>query len=391
MEVPSTSPMAQRLSSIAERLLPPSISRSGEYYLRGHLLLALLLLNITFCFLTIPVYLILIGFNSVLFPIAMAVDIICLAGYLLALYILIKRGNFALSAHITFGVLLAVNMLATQLSGGFIESPVPQLTLFTPIFAFVLFGMKRGIVWLAITVLLCLISLVLSHYGLLSYQFIPEQQTRQTLEIICFFVLIFMGTTGLVFYEWMYRDLQNKLKEERDSYVYQASHDMLTGLPNRFQFFEYFERTLARARRHKQSFALGYIDLDGFKPINDNFGHHTGDVILETIAQRLNDVIRGEDMVARFGGDEFTLLLPDITDRSAGDTVLKRINEVLAKPIVADEQTHRVTASIGVALFPGDGDSVDELCRNADIALYRAKKKNNTYCFYDEIAVPAQA
>ena len=113
-------------------MLPLRLRNSGEHYLRGYLLLALLCLNISFCFLTVPVYIWLIGTDSPAFLLAMAVDVACLLGYLLAFYILIARSNFALSAHITFGVLLAVNMIATQLSGGFLESPVPLLTLFTP-------------------------------------------------------------------------------------------------------------------------------------------------------------------------------------------------------------------------------------------------------------------
>lgn len=388
MDSPTIPSLGQRLANFFSLVLPLQLRNSGEHYLRGYLLLALLCLNISFCFLTVPVYIWLIGIDSPAFLLAMAVDIVCLLGYLLAFYILIARGNFALSAHITFGVLLAVNMIATQLSGGFLESPVPLLTLFTPIFAFVLFGMGRGLVWLVITVALCIGSIILGHYDLFSYQVIPDQETLKTLEVICFFTLIFMGTTGLVFYESMYRDLQSKLKRERDSFAYQASHDMLTGLPNRFQFFDYFERTLVRARRQRQSLALGYIDLDGFKPINDNYGHHTGDAILETIAQRLNEVIRGEDMVARFGGDEFTLLLPDVATPEATTSVLQRVIEALAKPVVVDNISHQVTCSIGVALYPKDGDDVDELCRKADAALYRAKEKKNRHCFYEEL--PAQ-
>lgn len=375
----------ERLTRTADRLLPDSIVSNRDEYLRGYLLLALLLLNMSTCLLTVPIYHRMVGFDSPATPIAAAITATCLLLYIYAYWLLTRKGLFLHSANITFATLLAVNLMATQLTGGFIQSPVPQLTLFTPVFAFVLFGMRLGLVWLLITVGLCLLSVLLATDGRFSAQLIPDQADRDALKVMFFFALIFMGTTALIFHELMYQNLQKKLEEERDSYVYQASHDMLTGLPNRFQFFEYFERSLALAKRRHSTLALGYIDLDGFKPVNDTYGHHAGDLILETIAQRLNRIIRSGDMIARFGGDEFALLIPQVEHMEAVEAVVKRIIETIALPVDIDGETLRVTCSVGIALYPDSGSELDDLCKKADLALYSAKEQKNAYSFYQPL------
>jgi len=373
-----------RLIQFADKRIPAEIRDNPDTYLRGYLLLALILTNITLCFLVIPLGGYLLGYGSAEFRIGLVVDAFCLTGYTAAYYTLVVRRRFYLAAHITFGFLLAVNTASIQLTGGFVASPVPQLTLFTPIFAFVLFGMRGGLFWLTATTLLCLMSLAFSLNDAFSIQLIEQTEHRELLSILFFFLLIIMGTAGLVFYDLMYQNLQRRLQSERDSYVYQANHDMLTGLPNRFQFFDYFEKMLARAKRSKGTMALSYIDLDGFKPVNDNFGHHVGDAILEAVAQRLQAITRTDDMVARYGGDEFVLLLPDVTDRDVVAKVIARVVDTLQHPIEVDGIRHRVTASAGISLYPEHARTVDSLCRNADIALYKAKETNNTYCFFED-------
>ncbi len=373
-----------RFIRFADRRIPADIRDNPDFYLRGYLLLTLILSCMAICLMVVPLGGHMLGYGSTEFKVGLAVVLFCFSGYLSAYYVLSWRGNFKLAAHITFGFLLSVNITATQLTGGFVDSPVPQLTLFTPLFAFVLFGLRGGLAWVCATVMLCTLSYVLSRHDAFSIQLLKQADQRAFLEVVFFFLLMFMGVVALVFYELMYQNLQRRLQEERDSYQYQAHHDMLTGLPNRFQFFSYFEQALASAQQRKSTIALSYIDLDGFKPVNDSYGHHVGDALLEAVAHRLQAITREDDMVARFGGDEFVLLLTDVTDQQIVAKIVERVVHTLQHPIEVDGIRHRVTASAGIATFPKDGRTIDSLCRNADAALYIAKESNNTFCFYEE-------
>ncbi|MDQ6777760.1 MAG: EAL domain-containing protein [Actinomycetota bacterium] len=155
---------------------------------------------------------------------------------------------------------------------------------------------------------------------------------------------------------------------------HQSMHDALTGLPNRALVIDRAEQMLVRARRVETPVAALYVDVDGFKHINDSFGHAAGDELLRVVAERLGQIVRGSDTVGRLGGDEFVVLLQDLTFDAGPELVAERICEVLRQPMDLygdDERSVTVTASIGVAL--GQRDSADELLRDADFALYEAK------------------
>jgi diguanylate cyclase (GGDEF)-like protein len=154
---------------------------------------------------------------------------------------------------------------------------------------------------------------------------------------------------------------------------HQAFHDRLTGLPNRALLLERLQQTLIAATRRKASFALAFIDLDQFKPINDSAGHEAGDVVLREIAYRLRQCVRESDTVARHGGDEFVLLLLDSTE-SGLQRVASAILQAVAQPINWQNNQFTVSASIGFAVFPRDGKDVKELLDAADAAMYRAKQ-----------------
>ncbi len=162
-----------------------------------------------------------------------------------------------------------------------------------------------------------------------------------------------------------------KKAEEQISYL--AYHDALTGLSNRKAFYERLHIELERSLRTGNKAAILFLDLDGFKLINDNYGHEAGDFLLKEVAGRLKDILREIDTVARMGGDEFTLLLTDINDRSKAEVVANKIRESVGEPIIIEGNPVRIRASIGISIFPDDGSDEKQLLSKADHEMYIMK------------------
>ncbi len=172
-------------------------------------------------------------------------------------------------------------------------------------------------------------------------------------------------------------------KRAEETIRHMAYHDALTDLPNRTLFRDRLNIALANARRAGQMVAVLYLDLDRFKTVNDTVGHGLGDQLLRRVAERLSALVRDGDTVARAGGDEFTLLLPNITKMEDVVDVATRITETFRKPWSVGGHEFRVTASTGIAVYPDDGDDADLLVKNADTAMYRAKDLGrDNYKFY---------
>lgn len=181
---------------------------------------------------------------------------------------------------------------------------------------------------------------------------------------------------------------QNHMKEM----IHQAHHDALTGLPNRLLFNEHLSLALGQAKRRKSQLAVIFLDLDRFKLINDTMGHNVGDLLLKAGAERLKNALREGDTIARLGGDEFLVLLPEIAEAKEAATVTKRLLEAIIKPFVLDGNEVFISTSIGISLFPNDGDEIESLVKQADIAMYHAKElgRNNFQFFTHELNVKAQ-
>jgi len=162
-----------------------------------------------------------------------------------------------------------------------------------------------------------------------------------------------------------------------------ARYDSLTGLPNRSFFLDTLERTLSRAARQHTRSALVFLDLDGFKAINDGLGHAAGDTVLQTMAERLRGGTRSSDLVARIGGDEFIVLVQNLARADDAALVARGLLDRLARPCKADDHEVKLSASAGISVFPDDGTDADSLLRNADLAMYRSKQEGkNTYRFF---------
>jgi len=182
------------------------------------------------------------------------------------------------------------------------------------------------------------------------------------------------------------RDISIRKRLEQQL-AYQATHDTLTGVSNRNALMCLLDDALAYARRQKLPFWVAFLDLDRFKYINDRFGHQAGDQVLETITARLRQLLRKEDIIGRYGGDEFILVLRGGSDSQLNPQLLERILQVVCAPIDIDGQSLQITCSLGIATFPDDhdGDSSTILLERADAAMYRAKKSGrNGYQLYNE-------
>lgn len=176
---------------------------------------------------------------------------------------------------------------------------------------------------------------------------------------------------------------EKKLSEERIFRL--ANFDNLTGLPNRISFQNRLSELIQHARHQSYGFALMFMDLDHFKMINDTAGHSTGDELLQQVAQRLREVVREDDMVARLGGDEFTLLLTRDDSNDKVSLVAERVLAALSRPYQLETMQAMVSISIGIAMFPNDGQDAASLLKNADVAMYRAKDQGrNNYQFFME-------
>ncbi|MGB3308221.1 MAG: EAL domain-containing protein [Nodosilinea sp.] len=181
--------------------------------------------------------------------------------------------------------------------------------------------------------------------------------------------------------------LGGALKRQRTEaqMCYQVYHDTLTGLPNRAFFDQHLPQAIARTSQIEQMLAVIFLDLDHFKTINDTLSHAVGDLLLQEVTQRMSTALRTEDIVARWGGDEFTLILPNLASPADAAKVAQRIADQLTAPFLLQNHELHVTASLGIALFPQDGQDMTTLLQNADAAMYRAKQQGrNNYQFYTQ-------
>ncbi len=164
-----------------------------------------------------------------------------------------------------------------------------------------------------------------------------------------------------------------RLKQTNEQILHIAHHDTLTGLPNRILFYDRLNQAIIRARRSKESLAVLFLDLDGFKRVNDTLGHTAGDVLLREASKRIAACVRESDTVARMGGDEFTVIISNVRTLTSIEHVAKKIGATFGSPFDLDGKICSVSASIGVAIYPENGETAEQLVKIADDAMYAAK------------------
>lgn len=165
-------------------------------------------------------------------------------------------------------------------------------------------------------------------------------------------------------------------------------HDSATGIPNRELFNDRLKQAIALAKRCHWVLAVMFIDLDRFKSINDTYGHAIGDKVLQVVAQRLHEQIRSEDIVCRYGGDEFLYLLVNPQSVENIQRIARKVVKRISQPMIINDLTLTIEPSIGIAMYPDDGSTDQELVANADAAMYRAKKTEDGYVFFCKVILP---
>ena len=313
------------------------------------------------------------------------------------LYWLHRSHDLELTGNI---ILVEVMVLLTTIlfHGGLYGSGPYWLGIF-PILVFLLKGQHKGFFWL-----LAMFSILLTLMGL---QAMGIRTTPFAIASLAILTSTFIAITALVFFYEMIRtrsaemitqqaqQLQERntrlneevqqraaieaaLRESDKRLRHLAHHDPLTGLPNRLLFFDRLNQTLAAAKRQRRLAAVLFLDLDKFKPINDKLGHEIGDQLLHDTAERLQRCVRSEDTAARYGGDEFTLILSELSSEEDAIGVAQKLIDSIEEPFRIGGYSCQVSASIGIAIYPQHGKEPDSLVAWADAAMYLAKKDDKS-------------
>jgi diguanylate cyclase (GGDEF)-like protein len=293
-------------------------------------------------------------------------------GSVICLLVLRVFNSRSLAANLYAVFLWAVFFQTASLTGG-IETPGLSLFILLPVLLGVTSGTRAGLYW---TVVVCSTWLVLLLLYRKGYQFpqIVLPENYNTAQIICLSLSCLMVVVVVVLYEFMNHLLRDGLSRERESLDYLARHDQLTGLPNRRSFIAEWELALARASRSKTRVAILFLDLDKFKIVNDGLGHGAGDQLLQEMSRRLHGMLRSTDFVARWGGDEFAMIVENVGDQSDLEQVAAKLVATIREPMVIDGKRAEVGVSIGGAIFPDQSEHGPELERIADRAMYTAKQ-----------------
>ncbi|MDX1735076.1 MAG: GGDEF domain-containing protein [Halioglobus sp.] len=362
--------------------LPESLNSNPRHLMRGYVLVGIIFTNIILCLLCALGILFFLELEDNL-KIALALDAACLLGYVASLWLLKQYESYVLCGNFILGILVLVQACGVSITGGYLDSPISQLVLQITLMAFLLLGLRLGIIWLGITIAISL----LGYYGSVNQvgyiQLLQSDEVIQAMRMMLQFTLVFLVGGVLVVYETLHGLLEKELQEEKTKLEHWASHDDLTGVANRFEFFRRLRAHIDEAGERKQNVGVVYIDLDGFKPVNDTHGHHIGDEALRTIAERIQHAVRLSDTTARIGGDEFGLILPGIHVPRDIEFIIPKVMNAIRKPIRMDDLEVVIDASCGVSIFPNHSQDYNDLCRYADTAMYRAKSNSDSYLVYN--------
>lgn len=282
------------------------------------------------------------------------------------LNILILRKTHNATQAASMVLLITITMFSVMLLDGMYQNTALIWFPTFPAIAFFFKGKLEGLIWLGAQLGIVLLIMLAQGLGLAHSPF-----SNSVLA------LLMASTTTVGAMVYVYESMRSKaeasLRQAREELHHLAHTDMLTGLPNRTAFYTQLPLALNQAKRNDDLLAVLFIDLDNFKPINDTYGHETGDLLLQQATYRLQQRLRSSDYIARFGGDEFVAILPGIHEKNEISIIAEKLISALATPFIIDGHICNIGVSIGVGLFPDCASSVDDLVQLADHAMYTAK------------------
>ncbi len=296
-------------------------------------------------------------------------------GITTALVTLRFTGREILTLNI-FITTLSLGLLHIVLNTGGIYSPMAPCAIITPALATLSIGARAGIIWSLI-----IFGVSAAFYAAAKSGIIFTNVITPETQVLAEFVGLFTATAFIIFitvyYDISNRKLRALFHNEHSKFIHLAHHDSLTGLANRRHFINEIERAIFEASLNNTSFCVLYFDLNDFKNINDTLGHHSGDMILVEFAKRLRAQSRGTDIIARLGGDEFCMLLPGLSDSDVIKTKILSYSKALAEPLILENTSYQISASIGYAVYPRHGVDYESLLKVADQKMYSVKRASS--------------
>ena len=363
-------------TSILDRFIPKAILDQNELTTRARILVAILLVNILICTSAI-VPLTLLALNGIVAYNAIGFMSLPPLGYTMCLYLLHRSNSLIFPSSAFALAILTPVMLAAYFTGGYGVTPVLPLLLAVPVYMFLLLGLRFGLLW-SLLVFLIYSAFFAAQYFDIDFPQIMGTGDHLVIEYVVWVVMSVTILVSLIVYEWINAKLSASLNEERNKFAFQARHDILTGLANRRLFHDRLEEAIARSMRNRKSAALVFIDIDNFKPINDQYGHPVGDQLLQKLSSAIRSIVRRNDTAARLGGDEFAVIAEQVTCLNDVQVVIKKLLDMLSAPIVINGLQLSVSASIGAVEINAHSNP-EVLYHLADEAMYKAKIHRNTY------------
>jgi len=294
-------------------------------------------------------------------------------------------------------------MLLSGLFFGLFQFGVQSLSIEYHFFILaVLIGLSSGAIYTIGEVLSIYLLYLVAMIGTSMLWMVLQEGDAYNISVIMLLVSGFYSASTSVRYARNFKDMlikehiakehileqkiaQEKILEQQNTLHYKANHDSLTDLPNRVLFEDRLNQGIEKAKRNKSVLAVYFIDLDNFKVINDSLGHDVGDMVLQAVAIRIKDILRSHDTLARWGGDEFTVVIEDLNDEHDASLLAQKILAVLKENFLIDNHELYVTTSIGISVFPKDSKDTQNLVKYADAAMYKAKDSGkNNFKFYSD-------